>query len=109
MRLFASFDRGGAKISQVNNGSAAAGTKLRSGRLCRGSIDIGTDHRCAFTPESEGARSADTAPRTRNQRDLPFDTPHTTLPAALSAIIEETPNARSSALLNDFIVCLPTV
>jgi hypothetical protein len=63
---------------------------LRSGRLCRGGIDIGTDHRCAFTPETEGARPADPAPRTSYERDLPLDPPHATLPMFGSATIEET-------------------
>ena len=85
-----------AHVEAERRSTAAAGTNLRSGRLCRGSIDIGTDHRCAFTPETEGARSADTAPRTSDQRDLSRNPPHATLPDARQRTIEETPHARSS-------------
>src|SRR5271155_1627999 len=74
-------DRRAVDDVEAERRSAAAGrANLRRGRLGRGGIDIGTDHRCAFTPETERARSADPAARTSNERDLSLDPPHVTPP-----------------------------
>jgi hypothetical protein len=64
-------DRGTvAHVEAERRSTAAAGANLHSRGLCRCGIDIGTDHRCALTPETEGTRSADPAPRAGNQCDL---------------------------------------
>src|SRR5205814_5739889 len=69
-----------ANVEAERRGTAAGGANLRSGCLGRGGIDIGTDHRSAFPPQTEGARPADPAPRASNQRDLALDPPHVSLP-----------------------------
>ncbi len=69
-----------AHVEAERRSTAASGANLRSGRLCPDGIDIGTDHRCAFPRETEGARPADPTPRTSYERDLPLDPPHVTLP-----------------------------
>jgi hypothetical protein len=69
-----------AHVEAERRSTAAGGANFRSGRLCRGGIDIGTDHRCALTPETACARPADPPTRARHERDLPLDPPHVTLP-----------------------------
>jgi hypothetical protein len=65
-----------AHVEAERPGTAARGANLRSGRLGRGGIYIGTGYCCAFTPETQGARPADPPTRTSYERDLSLDPPH---------------------------------
>ena len=66
---------------EIKRRSASAGSaNLRGGRLGRGGIDIGADHRCAFTSETESTRPADPATRTTTSATFPSTRSMPTLP-----------------------------
>jgi hypothetical protein len=69
-----------AHVEAKRHGTAAGGADFRSGRFCRGGIDIGTDYRCALTRETEGARPADPPTRASHECDLSLNPSHVTLP-----------------------------
>src|ERR1700730_10821942 len=66
---------------EIKRRSASAGSaNLRGGRLGRGGIDIGADHRCAFTSETESTRPADPATPTATSAPSPSTRSMPTLP-----------------------------